>query len=82
MVEATEQSSSLFAVFFLSIYTLVLIPYSIYTVCTAASTTTEVVKPWQKVCLREPTLMLTFPLSAIAMRARPNCAGTEGQPNF
>ena len=55
MVEATEQSSSLFAVFFLSIYTLVLIPYSIYTVCTAASTPSEVVKPWQKVCLREAT---------------------------
>ena len=48
-MEATEQSSSLFAVFFLSIYTLVLIPYSIYKVCTAAAATSEVVKPWQKV---------------------------------
>ena len=51
-MEATEQSSSLFAVFFLSIYTLVLVPYSIYKVCTAASTNSEVVKPWQKVCCR------------------------------
>ena len=71
-MEATEQSSSLFAVFFLSIYTLVLIPYSVYKVCTAASTTSEVVKPWQKVCLQEPTWMLTFPLSPIAMQDASN----------
>ena len=50
MVDASEQSSSLFAVFILSIYTLVLVPYTIYKLCTAASATSEVVKPWQKVC--------------------------------
>ena len=60
MVDASEQSSSLFAVFFLSIYTLVLIPYTIYKLCTAASTTSEVVKPWQKVCFQGyPALLVT-----------------------
>ena len=46
---ADDNSSSLFAVFFLSLYTLVLVPYTIYKVCSAASVSGEAVKPWLKV---------------------------------
>ena len=45
-----DDSSSLFAVFFLSLYTLVLVPYTIYKVCSATSASGENVKPWLKVC--------------------------------
>ena len=41
-------SSPLFAVFFLSVYTLFLIPYTIYRGCVAASPE-DVVRPWEAV---------------------------------
>lgn len=43
-----QGSSPLFAVFFLSIYSLFVIPYTIYKLCHAASPD-EVVKPWELV---------------------------------
>ena len=52
-----DDSSSLFAVFFLALYTLVLIPYTVYKVCNAATGSTEAVKPWLKVRSHE----LNFP---------------------
>ena len=54
-----QGSSPLFAVFFLSIYSLFVIPYTIYKLCHAASPD-EVVKPWESVrsysfcCRAEP----------------------------
>ncbi len=41
-------SSPLFAVFFLSVFSLFLIPYTIYKLCVAASPE-EVVRPWEAV---------------------------------
>jgi translocation protein SEC63 len=47
-------SSPLFAVFFLSVFSLFLIPYTIYKLCVAASPE-EVVRPWEAVsALTEP----------------------------
>lgn len=43
-------SSPLFAVFFLSVFSLFLIPYTIYKLCVAASPD-DVVKPWEAVRL-------------------------------
>ena len=43
-----EGSSPLFAIFFLSIYSLLLIPFTIYRLCSAASSE-DVVKPWEAV---------------------------------
>lgn len=40
------QSSGLFSIFCISIYTLILLPYTIYHFCSAEE---EVVQPWQKV---------------------------------
>ena len=43
-------SSPLFAVFFLSVFSLFIIPYTIYKLCVAASPD-DVVKPWEAVRL-------------------------------
>lgn len=48
MEEKPQGSEQLFAVFFLSIYSLFVIPYTIYKLCLAASPD-EVVKPWEAV---------------------------------
>ena len=48
MEEKPQGSEQLFAVFFLSIYSLFVIPYTIYKLCHAASPD-EVVKPWEAV---------------------------------
>jgi translocation protein SEC63 len=44
----TEGSSPLFVIFILSIYSLFLIPFTIYKLCVAAAPD-EVVKPWEQV---------------------------------
>ncbi|KAK9839330.1 hypothetical protein WJX81_008661 [Elliptochloris bilobata] len=46
MAEEPQGNGQLFAVFFLSIYSLFVIPYTIYKLCHAASPD-EVVKPWE-----------------------------------
>lgn len=52
-----EGSSPLFAIFFLSIYSLLLIPLTIYRLCNAASSE-NVVKPWEAV--RRPSWFCLF----------------------
>lgn len=47
-MEEQAGSSPLFAVFVLSVYSLFLIPYTIYKLCVAAAPD-EVVKPWESV---------------------------------
>ena len=48
MAEQQEGSSPLFAIFFLSIYSLLLIPITIWRLCAAAGSE-DVVKPWEVV---------------------------------
>jgi len=48
MAEESQGNSPLFAVFFLSLYSLFVIPYTIYKLCNAASAD-DVVKPWEAV---------------------------------
>ena len=48
MADQQEGSSPLAAIFFLSIYSLLLIPFTIYRLCNAASSE-DVVKPWEAV---------------------------------
>lgn len=47
MVEA--EGSALFVVFFLSLYTVVLVPYTIYKLYNLSAQSKQVVKPWVKV---------------------------------
>lgn len=49
-MEEQAGSSPLFAVFVLSLFSLFLIPYTIYKLCVAAAPD-EVVKPWESVSL-------------------------------
>lgn len=51
-----EGSAPLFAIFVLAIYSLFLIPYTIYKLCLAASPD-EFVKPWEQVRRNEKELL-------------------------
>ncbi|KAK9789757.1 hypothetical protein WJX73_001047 [Symbiochloris irregularis] len=59
MAEQQEGSSPLFAIFFLSIYSLLLIPITIWRLCAAAGSE-DVVKPWEVAQKRKPSALTRF----------------------
>ena len=67
MVEA-ESSGSLFIVFFLSLYTIILIPYTIYKLCNFSSESKQIVRPWLQV--QGPPHLL---LASVTHGVRPAC---------
>ena len=59
MAEQQTGSTPLFAVFLIAIYSLLLIGYTCYKLCAAASPD-EVVKPWEAVSLSIPYIFTLF----------------------
>lgn len=68
---AQAEGAGLFVVFFLSLYTIVLVPYTIYKLCNL-SEDKQVVKPWAKVRTASAHAEMTG-ISSSGAQSRPSC---------
>lgn len=78
MAEQQEGSSPLFAIFILAIYSLLLIPTTIYRLCSAAGSE-DVVKPWEAVSPFNLTCSPVKVSSALALQLL--CTSAVGGTN-